>query len=109
MGFRALKPRRHRRRTFLTRHPEPFENVTDLKPGDDDDFAIAVAVVPYISYAIGITHDAAVAYSAYDCGNEPYFQLTDAEHALAATHIAAHGADPGILIHYQEQRPPGNS
>jgi hypothetical protein len=108
-AFEALQRRRRRRRTLLTRRLKPFENVTDLRPGDDDDFAIAVAVVPYISYAIGITHDAGVAYSAYDYGAEPYFELTEAEHALAATYIAAHGADPGLLIRYEEQRPPGNA
>jgi len=108
-AFEALQPRRRRRRTLLTRRPKPFENVTDLRPGDDRDFAIAVAVAPYTSYAIGITHDAGVAYTAYDCGDEPYFELTDAEYALAATYVAAHGADPGLLIRYEEQRPPGKS
>jgi len=81
--------------------------VADLRPTDDDDFAIAVAVVPYTSYTIGITHDDGVAYSSYDHGYEPYFELTDGEHALAANYLAAHGVDPGLLIPFQESRRDG--
>ena len=105
-AFEALQPRRHRRRTLLTRRPKPFENVTDLRPGDDRDFAIAMAVAPYTNYAIGITHDAGVAYTSYDRGDEPYFELTEAEHVVVATHIATQGADPELLIRYEEQPPP---
>jgi len=105
-ALEALQPRRRRRRTLLTRRPKPYENVADLRPGDDRDFAIAMAVAPYTSYAIGITHDAGVAYTSYDRGEEPYFELTEAEHVLVTTYLAANSADPELLIRYEEQPPP---
>jgi hypothetical protein len=94
----ALQPRRRRRRTLLTRRHKPTEISDDLYPADDYDFAIALAVVGYTTFATGITHDGQVVYSAYDGLYEDYFELTEAEHALTASYMAAHGADPGLLI-----------
>jgi hypothetical protein len=94
----ALRPRHAGRRTLLTRRPKLTEISDDLYPADDHDFAIALAVVRYTTFATGFTHDGHVVYSTYDGLYEDYFVLTEAEHALAAGYMAAHGADPGLLI-----------
>jgi hypothetical protein len=97
----ALQPRRVQRRTVLTHRHKPATVVADLRPADDQDFAIALALVPYTSYTIGITQEDGVTYGSYDCGDEPHFELTQAEHAVAASYMAAHGADPALLIQDQ--------
>jgi hypothetical protein len=94
----ALQPHRRRRRNPLTRRPKPTEISDDLYLVDDHDFVIALAMVRYTSFATGITHDGHVVYSAYDGLHEDYFELTEAEHALAASYMATHGTDPGLLI-----------
>jgi hypothetical protein len=46
----------------------------------------------------GALRPATVVYSTYDGLHEDYFELAEAEHALAASWMATHGADPGLLI-----------
>jgi hypothetical protein len=94
----AIQPHRRRKRSLLTRRPKPTEISDDLYPADDHDFAIALAVIRYTTFATGITHDGHVVYSTYDGLHEDYFELTEAEHALATGYMATHGADPGLLI-----------
>lgn len=92
------QPHRRRRRSLLTRRPKPAEISDDLYPADDHDFAIALAVVRYTTFATGITHDGHVVNSTYDDLHEDYFELTEAEHALAASYMATYGADPALLV-----------
>ena len=97
-AIQALQPHRTRRRSLLTRRPKPTEISDDLDPADDHDFAIALALVRYTTSATGITRDGHVVYSTYDGLREDHFELTEAEHALATSYMATHGADPALLI-----------
>lgn len=100
-AVQALHPRRRRGRTLLARRFKPIEVADDLRPADDQDFAIALAVVPYTISATGIAHDGHVPYSTYEGLRDSHFELTEAEHALTANYMTAHGADPGFLIQDQ--------
>jgi len=89
----ALLPRRRRL------SPRRRASVcTDLVPADGRELALAVAVVPYADYVVGITHDGTVAYDTVDQGTAPRFELTAAELQAAQDYMTAQGVSPDLLV-----------
>ena len=91
----ALLPRRRRLRPFR-RRDEPI--CTDLVPSDRDDLGLAVALVPYADYVVGVTFEGPVAYDTVDQGTAPTFTLTAAEAHSTREYMAAQDARPDLLV-----------
>ncbi len=70
----------------------------DLDPRKDDDFQLAVALVPHTIDGTGIAYDNRIIYSGNDTGTSAYFELTEDEHQRTVPFMTAAGVSPDWRI-----------
>lgn len=93
-----LTPRRPPRASILPWIKYQPSITIDLDLRKDDDFQLAVALVPYTIDGTGIADDNRIIYSATDTGTSAYFELTDDEHQTTEQFMTAAGVNANWLI-----------
>ncbi len=93
----TLTPRRPPRTSILPWVKYQPSITIDLDPRKDDDFQLAVALVPYTIDGAGIADDRII-YSGNDTGTSACFELTEDEHQTTAQFMTAAGASAVWLI-----------
>jgi hypothetical protein len=96
-----LTPRRPLRTSILPWVRYQPSITIDLDLGKDDDFQLAMALVPYTIDVTGIADDNRIIYSGNDTGWSSYFELTEEEHQKAVQFMTAAGVSADWFIPFR--------
>jgi len=97
----ALTPRRPSRTSILPWVKYRPSITIDLDLRKDEDFQLAMALVPYTIDGTGIADDNRIIYNGNDTGWSSYFELTEEEHQTAVRFMTAAGVSADWLIPFR--------
>ena len=97
----ALAPRRPPRTSILPWVKHQPSITIDLDVRRDDDFQLAMALVPYTIDGTGIADDNRIIYNGNDTGWSSYFELTEEEHQTAVQFMTAAGESAEWLVPFR--------